>query len=232
MATSASWQPPPEVIARGNAARVRENQGSAIDPALMDPTNPGHLRAGAVVQMRPSPAVVAFRDWVVRNFPGFTSGGDRRSQSRSESTARRLWADGYYHRDVHEEARAIDFMLPAALHGGAEGEALANWLLANAEAIGIQGIVWNRASWYPERSPRFRSPYTGESPHTDHVHAELSVEAASRAPETMRAVLDALPRALPVSTPASGGGWGALLVALAGAGAGYAGYRWQRRRRG
>lgn len=237
MATSASWQPPPEVIARGNAARVWETQGSVIDPALMDPANPGHIRAGAIVGMRPSPAVVAFRDWVVRNFPGFSSGGLGRSQARSESTTRRMDARGQYHRDVHEEARAVDFMLPAPLYGGAEGEALANWLLANAEAIGVQGIVWNRASWYPSRGnggPRFQGGYAGESEHRDHVHAELSEGAAARTPELMRAVLDSLPRTLPVSgsSGSSGGGWGTFLAALAGAGAGYAGYRWARRRRG
>jgi hypothetical protein len=230
MATSASWQPPPEVIARGNAARVWETQGSVIDPALMDPANPGHIRAGAVVQMRPTPAVVAFRDWVVRNFPGFSSGGLGRSQARSESTARRADANGNYHRDVHEEARAIDFMVRDI--ASAEGEALANWLLANAEAIGVQGIVWNRASWYPTRTPRtaprFQSGYTGESEHRDHVHAELSEGAAARTPELMRAVLDSLPRSLPAESSSSVGGWLALALAAGGA---YAGYRWQKGRR-
>jgi hypothetical protein len=152
------------------------------------------------------------------HFPGFSSGGTSRSPAKPSTAGRR--------RDIHEEGRAVDFMVEHV--ASAEGEALANWLLANAEAIGVQGIVWNRASWYPERSPRFRFPYTGSSEHRDHVHAELSEGAAARTPELMRAVLDSLPRSLPAESSSSVGGWLALALAAGGA---YAGYRWQRGRR-
>jgi hypothetical protein len=50
MATSASWQPPPEIIAHGNAARVWETQNTIIqqdDEATQKPI---------------APATAAFRD--------------------------------------------------------------------------------------------------------------------------------------------------------------------------
>jgi len=83
---------------------------------------------------------------------------------------------------VHGTGRAIDIMVP--MTGGkansAVGDRLANFLVENAEAIGVQLVIWNRNSWSPSRNrPKLRS-YTGPVPHIDHVHVELSPAGARR----------------------------------------------------
>lgn len=83
---------------------------------------------------------------------------------------------------MHGTGRAIDVFIPLA-RGQADntlGDPVANWLMANAEAIGIQLIIWDRASYGPHRSsPKLRY-YSGEHPHHDHLHIELTKEAAAR----------------------------------------------------
>ena len=86
---------------------------------------------------------------------------------------------------VHGTGRAIDIMIP--LKGGdadnAKGDPIANYLVQNAEAIGIQFIIWDRNSWGASRSlPKLRS-YGGPNPHKDHLHVELSPAGARRMTE-------------------------------------------------
>ncbi|MFT5355559.1 MAG: hypothetical protein ACI9KE_002778 [Polyangiales bacterium] len=56
------------------------------------------------------------------------------------------------------------------------GDAVANWLVANAEYIGIQRVGWDGTWWNGERG---FLPMSG-SPHRDHLHIELSVDGAAR----------------------------------------------------
>lgn len=81
---------------------------------------------------------------------------------------------------VHGTGRAIDIMIP--LKNGdadnARGDQIANFLVQNAEAIGIQFIIWDRNDWGASRSlPKLRS-YGGPNPHKDHLHVELTPEGA------------------------------------------------------
>jgi hypothetical protein len=75
---------------------------------------------------------------------------------------------------IHAIGRALDVMVPHV--GGVEGETLANWLVSNASALGLQLVIWKRRVWQGSlRDPSRRwAPYTGTSPHTDHVHVEVS----------------------------------------------------------
>lgn len=84
---------------------------------------------------------------------------------------------------LHGTGRAIDVFVPL-FRGSADntvGDAAAHWLIANAEAIGIQYIVWDRSSWNASRprGSKLRT-YTGPHPHNDHLHVELTVAGASR----------------------------------------------------
>lgn len=86
---------------------------------------------------------------------------------------------------VHATGRALDVMIyPVGYPDGTEadnemGDPLANWLIVNAERIGIQQIIWDRWLWRAEDPPGEKDrAYTGEHPHNDHIHLELSVEAA------------------------------------------------------
>jgi hypothetical protein len=90
---------------------------------------------------------------------------------------------------VHAVGRALDVFV--ATQGGradnAKGDQLANWLVENAEAIGVQAIIWDRTTWRPGRGD---SCYTGAHPHNDHIHIELSREAASKDTPFFNGALD------------------------------------------
>ena len=100
---------------------------------------------------------------------------------------------------VHGTGRAIDVMIPK-IDGAANpaGDAIADWLVANANLLGVQLVIWDRVIWNSER--RTARPYTGPSSHTDHIHMELTNAAANGA-------MDALPAfgVTPEETKARGG---------------------------
>jgi len=81
---------------------------------------------------------------------------------------------------VHATGRAIDLMVPM-VGGDADntlGDQAANWLVENAEYIGIQRVVWDRAFWNGERG--FGLLGSASLSHTNHIHVELSVAGAAR----------------------------------------------------
>lgn len=67
---------------------------------------------------------------------------------------------------VHAVGRAIDVMITGSL-----GDEVANWLLANADSLGIQLIIWRHRLWRSGKSDL--KPYGGPNPHTDHIHVEV-----------------------------------------------------------
>jgi hypothetical protein len=102
---------------------------------------------------------------------------------------------------VHGTGRAIDVFIP--LHRGAAdndlGDPVANWLVENASNIGIQMIIWDRTVWSGNRSGDKARYYSGEHPHHDHLHIELTPQAASKQTAWFRTRADA---------PSSGGSSG------------------------
>jgi hypothetical protein len=76
---------------------------------------------------------------------------------------------------VHAEGRAGDLMVPV---GAPLGDNVSSWLEANADRLGIQRIIWKGRSW--DRKRRVWRDYNGVNPHNDHVHWELTPEAAAR----------------------------------------------------
>lgn len=84
---------------------------------------------------------------------------------------------------VHATGRALDIMIPTTSDGQADnglGDPIAHWLMVNAEHMGIQYIIWDRSTWagYADAGAK-EEYYSGEHPHHDHLHVELSVEAAA-----------------------------------------------------
>ena len=65
------------------------------------------------------------------------------------------------------------------------GDALANYLVRNAEFMGVQRIIWDQSIWTAGRGMQARQ-YGGVSPHTDHIHMELSVPAGKLETEFFR----------------------------------------------
>lgn len=82
---------------------------------------------------------------------------------------------------MHGTGRALDVFIP--LDGGQAdndlGDPVAAYLIENAEHIGIQLIIWDRSIWSTSRSTRHRS-YGGSHPHHDHLHIELTADAANQ----------------------------------------------------
>jgi hypothetical protein len=81
----------------------------------------------------------------------------------------------------HGTGRALDVFIPT-IDGNADntkGDAIANWLVENAHAIGVQSVIWDRTIWRVDHQPRAYE-YTGVHPHHDHVHVEITVEASHR----------------------------------------------------
>ncbi len=81
---------------------------------------------------------------------------------------------------VHAVGRAIDLMVP--MEGGDAnnglGDPVANWLVENAEFIGIQRVIWDRAFWNGERG--FGLLSSNSLSHTNHIHVELTAAGAAR----------------------------------------------------
>lgn len=76
----------------------------------------------------------------------------------------------------HSEGRACDVGFPT-IDGRANpaGHQLVGLLLEDPGRLGLQAIIYDRTI-YSARSPEGR-PYTGASPHYDHVHIELTRQA-------------------------------------------------------
>ncbi len=80
---------------------------------------------------------------------------------------------------MHGTGRAIDVFVPLD-RGQADndlGDEIANFLVENSDELGIQLIIWDRTIW---RAGRFDRRYGGAHPHHDHLHIELTREAAAR----------------------------------------------------
>jgi hypothetical protein len=78
---------------------------------------------------------------------------------------------------IHAVGRALDI----TASGGA-GDEIADYLVNNAEALGIQLIIWNHTIWKIGESGPSSRQYSGPNPHTDHVHAEVTNAVAANGP--------------------------------------------------
>lgn len=84
---------------------------------------------------------------------------------------------GSVQRSVHGDGRACDFGFPlVAGRANPAGWDLVRLLLPHVDQLGVQQIIWDRTIWNA-RTPN-GGPYSGVSPHTDHIHAELTRNAA------------------------------------------------------
>ncbi|MFP5373055.1 MAG: FG-GAP repeat domain-containing protein [Actinomycetes bacterium] len=91
-------------------------------------------------------------------------------------------------RSEHQEGRAWDWMLDANNPAQrAAGDDFGLWLTAtdasgevagNARRLGVMYVIWNRKIWSSSRAADGWLPYSGASPHTDHVHVSLSWDGA------------------------------------------------------
>jgi Repeat of unknown function (DUF346) len=90
----------------------------------------------------------------------------------------------------HKEGRALDYMLSVNnANDLAVAHSIINWLLATdrfgnqhaiARRLGIMYIIWNREIWSASRHSEGWRPYSGSSPHTDHIHFSQSWRGARK----------------------------------------------------
>ena len=160
---------------------------------------PRYEPAGPRCTNRVQPGAQELMNWVLIEF----GRGARNGGIYNCRTVR-----GSANRSLHGEGRAIDASFPVI--GGranANGHALLNVLLRHRMALGVQLIIWDRRIWSAS-SPNGRR-YTGQSPHIDHLHIELTWHAARTLTRTrVRQVVaghvgaPAVPRPTPVPVPA------------------------------
>lgn len=136
---------------------------------------------------------VALKDWCVKYYPPARNGGIFNCRTVRGSAAP----------SIHGEGRAIDVMFPVINNTAhAEGQQLFEHLAKNASALGLQAIIWNRRI-YSARSPKGRN-YTGVNPHIDHLHVEMTRDAAKTLTSArINAILGTSPSAPSVRLPAN-----------------------------
>lgn len=80
------------------------------------------------------------------------------------------------HLSPHASGRSGDSGCRVIRGGNPAGTALANWLVANHQVLGIQEVIWNRRRWTNQTLAWH--DYGGVSPHVDHVHWSLNESGA------------------------------------------------------
>jgi hypothetical protein len=80
---------------------------------------------------------------------------------------------------VHGTGRALDVFIPKT-NGAADntrGDKVANWLVTHAQRVGVQLVIWDRTIWRADGTND--DAYGGPHPHDDHIHVEITNEAAT-----------------------------------------------------
>jgi hypothetical protein len=119
----------------------------------------------------PQPGALALMAWALHTHPTGRNLGifnPRRQRGRAVLS-------------IHAEGRAIDVGFPVQRPDGhPDGWRLSHQLVAHHRELGIQCVIFARRIWTNTRAGQGWRPYTGAADHFDHVHAELTVEAARR----------------------------------------------------
>lgn len=125
---------------------------------------PAYTAAGRCTG-RVQPGAQGLMDWAVKDF---------RQGARNFGIYNCRDIRGKSSNSVHGEGRALDIGFSGV--GNPAGTRLVQALLPHVGTLGIQMIIWNRRI-YSARYPK-GALYSGVSPHTDHVHIELTWGAA------------------------------------------------------
>lgn len=158
---SGDWVLPPAVRAAGEAQHVRYD----TPPAWTG--KPGSCSESFTPGARQLKEYILSRHQGVSRIGGYNCRVNTANRSQTS---------------VHGVGRALDIMIPtvSGRANSAVGDPIANWLVQNASALGIQYIIWNRTKWSGSRTGRKHGRYGGPSPHTDHIHVELNRDGAAR----------------------------------------------------
>lgn len=157
LAESGRWALPVSVAATGKTVRVSYDEapqwtGSAACS--------GKLKAGGH----------KLGEYLLDHFDVVTSVGGYACR-RNTANASRM--------SVHGTGRALDVFIPTV--GGAadngQGDKVANWLVTHSQQIGVQLVIRDRSIWRANGTND--GAYGGPNPHVDHIHVEITNEAAA-----------------------------------------------------
>lgn len=150
------WKLPADVKAAGLAVRLPYDDAPAWNPSKCS----GGMRSGA---KKIKAKLEAQFDPQILRIEGYACRRNTANTSRMS---------------IHGTGRALDIFIPKS--GGAadntKGDEVANYLIKNAQRIGIQYIIWDRTQW---RAGRADTAYGGPHPHDDHLHVEITNAAAA-----------------------------------------------------
>lgn len=111
-------------------------------------------------------------NWVLRRYDG------RGAYNLGIYNCRPVRGGGTW--SLHSEGRALDIGLPMAPDGTGTpfGHRLVNRLREAGDDLGIQCMIYDRRIWSAKSPGPGGRPYTGVSPHYNHIHVELGWHAA------------------------------------------------------
>ncbi|MBX3182571.1 MAG: hypothetical protein KIT72_19755 [Polyangiaceae bacterium] len=166
------WQIPAETLARGDTQYVAYTGAPAWNGG-----------AGCSGGMTSGNQIL--REYLYAHFPQIGSIGGYSCRQNTANPSQT---------SVHGTGRALDIMIPVVGSpndaDNDAGDPIGNWLIENAEAIGIQFIIWDRWTWNASRAAGAKSrAYTGPNPHIDHLHVELSLAASQNTTNWFEAVV-------------------------------------------
>jgi MYXO-CTERM domain-containing protein len=156
--TSGRWALPTDVLAVG--AKVRLTYDEAPEWTTAKACG-GKLRPGGHV----------LGEYLMDHFAIISSVGGYSCRRNTADRSRM---------SVHGTGRALDVFIPMVkgAANNAQGDKVANWLVKNAQSVGVQLIIWDRSMWRANGTNDV--PYGGPVPHIDHIHVELTNEAAAQ----------------------------------------------------
>jgi hypothetical protein len=139
------------------------------------PDAPSGHRGQVSCDPQAKPGAAALRSIVMAYYGAGRDGGITRAcniNARSEHQEGRAWDWMLNVNNPAEKAVADDFTLWLTGPDGT-GEAA-----GNARRLGVMYVIWNRQIWSASNAAAGWRPYSGASPHIDHVHVSLSWDGA------------------------------------------------------
>lgn len=158
---SGRWRPPTSIEQSAKSVRVkRVGAGRWRGRRSCSPTKTY------------TPAMLNLKKFLDTTYPQISSTGGyscRHIVGNSKATS------------VHATGRALDIHIPLYRRraDNDKGDPIANYLLANAQEMGIQTIIWDESIWTSSRARQGVRYYTGSHRHRDHLHIEITPNGPS-----------------------------------------------------
>jgi hypothetical protein len=147
--------PEPEPEPEAEAASESEETSSSTSSTTTSGVSGAYCPDGSTIESGLTSSAVRLYRAVCAAFPALTTYG------------------GYDPHGEHVDGRAIDFMITDP----SLGQAVADYVLANASALGVRDIIWSQQIWTPEQASSgwryMEDRGSATANHYDHVHVAV-----------------------------------------------------------